>query len=147
MKTCTRCEQLLDESAFFKTRRSKDGYQPACKTCMNVSYASSRSKKQTHYNQVANQRRMLLTERIRQWKEEKGCALCSETFGPCLQLHHLDPTKKEMDPSTAAQYSWDTFLKEASKCVVVCGNCHVKIHHMKIHHGKVALMTPVDETN
>lgn len=137
MKTCSKCSESKPLSEFYKATARVDGLHSMCKSCANVSYAGSRSKKLGHYNQVTAVRRQRITERIRAWKEERGCLLCPETFGPCLQLHHLDATLKDMDPSSAAQYSWATFLKEAAECVVVCGNCHVKIHH-----GLVAVDIP-----
>ena len=135
MKICTRCkvDKPLDE--FNKWARGKDGYQPACKACMNISYKASRSKKKDHYNKICNDRRLALTMKIRQWKEDWGCKFCNERFGPCLELHHIDPTTKHIDPSDAMSRSWRIFLQEAEKCVVVCANCHRKIHHGVISLG------------
>lgn len=129
MKKCTRCNVDKDVTEFFKTKRSKDGLQPACKSCMNVSYKASRGKKQDHYNAVSASRRRSITQKIREWKEERGCCLCDEKFGPCLELHHLDGSEKDFHPSEAMGKSWAAFLKEAEKCVVVCANCHRKVHH------------------
>lgn len=129
MKICTRCKLEKSVTEFCKNVRRKDGYQAACKSCMNVSYTNSRTKKQGHYLQVAKVRYAANTTRIREWKEARGCMFCSEKFSPCLELHHLDPTTKEFDPSEGSTKSWETFLKEAEKCVVVCANCHRKVHH------------------
>jgi hypothetical protein len=95
---------------------------------MAVSYNSSRGKKKEHYQQVAQARRKQLQEQATAWKTERGCTICKENFGPCLELHHLDPTTKEGDPSSFVSLSFDAFLKEASKCVVLCANCHRKVH-------------------
>jgi hypothetical protein len=95
---------------------------------MNSSYKSSRSKKQNHYNEVAKRRRDANTARIREWKSAKGCWKCGETYAQCLELHHTDPTEKEFDPCEGSEKSWETFLAEAAKCVVLCANCHRKVH-------------------
>ena len=129
MKTCSRCKVEKEVSEFCKCARMKDGLQSACKSCMNDSYTRSRQKDQQRYKQVAKDRTTANALRIRKWKEERGCLFCSENFGPCLELHHLDPTQKEFDPSDGRHLSWKTFLKEADKCVVVCANCHRKVHH------------------
>jgi len=129
MKKCPRCKVEKAVSEFCKNANMKDGLQCACKSCMNDSYTRSRKKDQIRYQQVAKDRIAANTLRIREWKEAKGCMFCSENFGPCLELHHLDPTQKEFDPAEGAQKSWKTFLKEAAKCVVVCANCHRKVHH------------------
>lgn len=129
MKVCSKCgiEKSLDE--FHKQTRSKDGLQPACKACMNIAYNVSRKKKQEHYQAVAAARYAKNTERIRQWKSSHGCKCCGETFAPCLELHHLDPNEKDFDPAEGAVKSWAVFMAEAAKCVVLCANCHRKVHH------------------
>ena len=129
MRICTKCKLEKPVTDFYKATRRKDGLQPACKSCMNVSYKTSRSKKREHYNKVRNNRYKDTVKRIREWKEERGCACCPENFGPCLELHHPDPSVKEFNPSETAVYSFDKFLREAAKCIVVCANCHRKIHH------------------
>ena len=128
MKICTRCRETKAFVDFCKQTKSKDGYQPACKKCMADSYNRSRSKKLIHYRDVAQQRRKQLQEQATAWKVARGCAKCKENFGPCLELHHLDPTVKEGDPSSFVNVSFEAFLKEADKCVVLCANCHRKTH-------------------
>lgn len=128
-KVCTKCKVDKPLMEYFKTKRSKDGLQPACKSCMNISYKASRGKKQEHYNAVGAARRRSITQKIREWKEEQGCCICPEKFGPCLELHHTNAADKDFDPSEAMNKSWSAFLKEAEKCVVVCANCHRKVHH------------------
>ena len=127
MKICSKCGEEKELTEFFKAAKQKDGLQTACKSCMNVAYANSRSKKKDHYNALGVKRRAELTERIRAWKEERGCKLCHESFGPCLELHHLNADEKDLEPANCR--SWASFIKEAEKCVVLCANCHRKVHH------------------
>lgn len=127
-KVCPRCNTEKSVDDFCKSSRMKDGYQSACKSCMNESYTRSRKKKQKHYQQVAKDREGSNTQRIREWKSEQGCKVCGENFAQCLELHHLDPTTKEFDPAEARNKSWNTFITEAAKCVVLCANCHRKVH-------------------
>lgn len=127
-KVCSRCNSEKDVTEYFKGVRFKDGLQPACKTCMNDSSTRSRKKKQQHYQQVAKDRHKRNTEQIRTWKSEQGCKVCGETYAQCLELHHTDPTEKEFDPAEGAAKSWNAFLLEAEKCVVLCANCHRKVH-------------------
>ena len=65
-------------------------------------------------------------------KEEAGncCSKCG--YNKCiaaLDFHHLDPTVKEgkVIGSTA---SLEKQRVEASKCILVCANCHREIHNM-----------------
>ena len=128
MKVCTKCGSEKPFEEFHKQASRPDGLQPACKACMNIAYNTSRKKKQEHYQAVAANRYAKNTARIREWKSEQGCKLCNETYAQCLELHHLDPTEKDFDPADGAVKSWETFMKEAAKCVVLCANCHRKVH-------------------
>lgn len=135
MKTCSRCKQDKPLDHFHKSSRMKDGVQSSCKSCMAESYTRSRKAKQDHYQDVAKQRRHKNVDLMREWKESKGCHVCKEDFGPCLELHHLDPSEKEGDPAAIASMSFSAFLQEAEKCVVLCANCHRKVHAGKINLG------------
>ena len=127
-KICCRCKEDKPTDCYCKDKNTKDGLQRACKTCMNDSYNRSRKKKQKHYQEVAKKRRQRNTDAFREWKAERGCSYCDEDFGPALQLHHPDDNKED-NVSNLAQKSLKSMLTEAEKCIIVCGNCHVKIHH------------------
>lgn len=64
---------------------------------------------------------------------------CDKNFGPCLQLDRLNPNEKEnvVSELISNDASWDNIVNEAAKCIVVCGNCHVKLHHGKIKYNRV----------
>lgn len=48
----------------------------------------------------------------------------------CLQFHHTDPTEKEIEIGNLGSMGWGLarMQKEIDKCVIVCANCHFKIH-------------------
>lgn len=80
---------------------------------------------------AAEQRRRKQEKRNRfnTWKAEKGCSRCPENDPICLDMHHLDPTEKENELSAAmGHWSWDRIMVEAAKCIVICANCHRKLH-------------------
>ena len=129
MKTCVCCKIEKSTSEFHKNKNEKDGLQRRCKQCNKSSYQRSRNKNIERYRQVQKARQNQNAKTIREWKEQQGCKCCKESFGPCLELHHLDSREKEADPSQLATYSTARFMKEAKKCIVVCANCHRKIHH------------------
>lgn len=62
--------------------------------------------------------------------EEAGgkCVTCG--YNKChraLGFHHRDPTTKEFDLSDKARsYSLERLRKEAAKCDLMCGNCHME---------------------
>lgn len=45
-----------------------------------------------------------------------------------LDFHHKDPRKKLFSLSVKGLcYSWSVLLREASKCMLLCKNCHAEI--------------------
>lgn len=128
MKMCTQCNQQKSFDLFCKNVRAKDGFQSACKQCMAVHYKRNRLAKLDHYRTVQDIKRQRNVQAVREWKESRGCLICKEKDYVCLDLHHLDPSVKEADPSKLASKSFSAFLKEAEKCVVLCSNCHRKVH-------------------
>jgi len=65
-------------------------------------------------------------QEIAEWKRRRGCTVCGETEPWVLDMHHLDPNGKEANSAQSATLK--TFLKEAGKCVLLCSNCHRKVH-------------------
>lgn len=46
-----------------------------------------------------------------------------------LHFHHLDPNTKEFTISHKIRTRpWETIIKEADKCIMICANCHAEIH-------------------
>lgn len=69
------------------------------------------------------------TEINKQWKDKLSCVCCGEDCRFCLEFHHLVPTEKETAVSLMfSNRTLPTILKEVDKCIVVCSNCHKKIH-------------------
>jgi hypothetical protein len=116
MKTCNTCKQQKSLEEFHKTPRA------SCKACVN------KVSKKWRDNNLEQARSYFVNERkkISDWKAERGCLKCGEKDPACLDMHHPDPTVKDGDPSRMGKF--ETFLKEAEKCVVLCRNCHAKVH-------------------
>ena len=128
-KVCSRCKQVKLVTDFRKQKhKSSDGLAHQCKMCADE---GSEKWRQRNLDKRREQSRLLMATtqlRVNEWKREKGCSCCDENEPVCLDLHHLDPTTKEDHPSMFIRYSWEKFMKEANKCIVVCRNCHAKIH-------------------
>ena len=63
---------------------------------------------------------------------ENKCGVCG--YNKCndsLDLHHVDPSKKEFSISKirANPASWTKIVNELRKCILVCANCHREIHN------------------
>lgn len=63
-------------------------------------------------------------------KRESGCRLCGEREVVCLDFHHRDADEKDFTIGTASArgYARAKILEEIAKCVVICSNCHRKLH-------------------
>ncbi len=74
--------------------------------------------------------------RIRKWvsnyKAKKGCCKCYENDPVALDFHHKDKTLKEGNIGTIiTTWSEKKLKKEIDKCIVICANCHRKLHYNK----------------
>jgi hypothetical protein len=68
-----------------------------------------------------------------QYKEQLCCCFCKENEPCCLDFHHVNPNEKEYGVAQMARrYSVDAIKREIAKCIVVCANCHRKVHAGKI---------------
>ncbi len=61
------------------------------------------------------------------------CVVCGwKRFQSGLQLHHLDPSKKDVHFTHHRGWSWERILREIDECVLVCACCHIGIHSNEI---------------
>jgi hypothetical protein len=62
--------------------------------------------------------------------DEAGGSCCVCNYKRCvinLHFHHVEPKRKLFPMTMAIGKSIETFRKEATKCVLVCANCHGEI--------------------
>ena len=131
MKFCLRCKVEKPLSMFHKRSKSSDGHGSYCKSCRSdidrESYESDESRRDL-IKQRRDKVRAYNCDLLYRYKKFCGCQLCSENTPVALDLHHLDPEAKEFSPSLGVSMSTATFKKEIRKCVVLCANCHRKLH-------------------
>lgn len=142
---CSAGKHTLDESKFWKRGRT---FQPNCSECQRKinkeRYASNPRKHIT--NVVRNSKSRLL--QFQEWKCSMGCQVCHERYYACLDLHHVDPHAKEEVLSKALNtWSKARVEQELKKCVVVCKNCHTKIHGGQIDSHNLQLITEQELDN
>ncbi len=74
------------------------------------------------------------TEATKKWYREymagKCCTFCAESTFECLDWHHVDPSTKSAQISDMVHRHRPEFriLEEMDKCILVCANCHRKLH-------------------
>lgn len=68
---------------------------------------------------------------LQEIKENSPCSACGVYYPSCcMEHHHLDPSTKEHQVSKMiSANSWSKIEQEISKCILVCSNCHRKIHN------------------
>lgn len=63
------------------------------------------------------------------------CEICG--YNKCidaLQFHHRNPEEKDFGlASSGISHSWEEYLAESQKCILVCANCHAELHWKENH--------------
>lgn len=86
-------------------------------------------KHKEDYIRRSQEQKERITKIINDLKSE-GCSLCGEKCIPCLEFHHLDPSQKDFNISQMkVKGNISKLQDEIAKCVLLCANCHRKVHH------------------
>ncbi len=92
------------------------------------------------YSESRDKRKAAMVAHVLDFKTKNPCCICGEKEPVVLQFHHIDPTNKlRFVPSNHSAkggvgYILDhvrgmTALEaELAKCIVLCANCHIKLH-------------------
>ena len=116
MKECNVCGICLELNDFYLTK-SGGRVRNTCKVCYKA--------------QLIRERR-----EVKMWIIELmggKCAHCGIVDIPEIyDLHHLDPSKKEIGIARIVRKSSSDgtkrLLRELAKCILLCANCHRKVH-------------------
>jgi len=99
-------------------------------------------EKHNEYNRVwASNNREKANGYYKKWKKRRNdwyfslkkglsCSNCGENDPRCLEYHHPDRTTKSDSVGNMfnTKVNKNTILTEISKCIVLCANCHRKVH-------------------
>lgn len=131
IKKCYSCGENKNSLDFGILSRNKDGLQNICKICVRRKwkeyYENSEGKYRKRIYENSVQNRLDSRNRIVEIKKKLGCKFCGEKEPVCLDFHHIYDKIKNVADMTAS-CSWDTIEKEIEKCVILCANCHRKVH-------------------
>lgn len=71
------------------------------------------------------------------YKSHLKCSVCGENHPATLEFHHKDPATKILEigtmVSSVPKFSKEKILDEINKCLVICSNCHKKLHWKESH--------------
>lgn len=91
-------------------------------------------KRKTRHKILKLKRERELGIWLSEYKKNIICTICGESYPGCLDFHHKNPEDKvdTISDLVSRGYGMKTILREIKKCVVVCKNCHVKLHDGKV---------------
>lgn len=129
-KICSRCKRELPIDNFSWRNKKTGRRQSECKECHRKIAKEHYKKNKKIY--IKNRRRRI--NKLKIWfahlKSQLKCANCGEDCIICLDFHHLESEEKDYEVAQFVYggYSKDRIIEEIRKCIVVCSNCHRKIH-------------------
>jgi hypothetical protein len=128
-RICSVCKEEKELTAE-NFARNKSKFQWTCRPCHKTYRKEHYYRNRDKYLTMIKDRQNAIKEFISDYKTSRGCSKCGENHPACLDLHHLDPTQKTIEPSHIGGRGWgmDRVQRELDKCVVLCSNCHRKQH-------------------
>ena len=141
MKTCPKCHIEKDASEYYHDSRRRDRLSTYCKSCnaakSRLYWASMTQEARDKYNETcrkyargdgvrASSTGKMPPGEVRAIKSSRGCLRCGESDSYALDFHHVKD--KVADIRNGSAINRATLLSEISKCVVLCSNCHRKLH-------------------
>lgn len=132
MKCCNVCDIEKDESDFPKKKGCKDGIRKSCKVCMGKyrhdmymkNHDRERKLRNEHCKDMYNKRLIW----VRSIKYHYQCRLCRESDIEVLEFHHYNPREKTFNVQDRLHNPLSPLIKEINKCVILCSNCHLRVH-------------------
>lgn len=147
-KVCSNCGKELPISQFCFKDKVNNIRSPRCLECDRASKRESYRKHYASNRDKFNQRRKIYENDNKEFInsiKQSGCLICKENDVACLDFHHLQD--KEFNISTKINsLSKENLRKEIDKCVVLCSNCHRKLHYYNLSIEELRQFVSVPKT-
>lgn len=130
-KKCSVCGEIKSVEDFNFKKKIKNIRHSACSIC----WKEIRKKTYEKHKSAAKERNDRTKARNVKWfneyKKKLECIQCGENDIACLDFHHLERESKEHSVSMLVNHtsSIKKIQDEISKCIVLCSNCHRKLHY------------------
>lgn len=131
MKKCTKCLLEKNESEFSTNKQKKDGLNYKCKECQKEYFKEHYTKNKQYYiDKAAEQKKhnIEINKKIKADAKKDGCVFCGENHPAVLDFHHINKNSKYKDIAKMRENPPTQLKKEIKKCIVLCSNCHRKLH-------------------
>ena len=134
-KICTQCRKrkpIIEFTYSCKTRRPWT--ECRCKACkrkyLKAYQAMNKPRLAVQRKTYATAQRKKRQAIVNKIKQDRGCIFCPESLPACcLDFHHVNPSIKDREISKLVNgCKLSRIDRELDKCVVICSNCHRKLH-------------------
>jgi hypothetical protein len=129
-------------------------YGKICETCKRAAAAAPKLPKPIKPTKPKRPPRAILIKRLVTPIELRAafftwygqfCRVCHENHPECLAFHHIDPTQKTNQVSKLwLNPDASHVLSELSKCVLICCNCHARVHAKTLD---ISTLPPINSTS
>lgn len=128
-RICNKCNIEKPLLEFYPNKTCRLGIVGTCRSCSrdNVKrgYAANRKRRQEMANSNNRKKKRELVESF-----GGKCHDCGNSYNDCVyDFHHLDSSKKDVNPSHAMKWGKERMMKELEKCIMLCANCHRMRHY------------------
>lgn len=133
-KICAKCGRELPITDFVFKDKKNNRRAPRCKEC-------DREDKRKSYSRHYSENKEKFIERRKTFERSNkdavinrkkcGCLICGEKDVACLDFHHLG-NKEFTIANETRNKSKEELMREIDKCVVLCANCHRKLHYYNL---------------
>ena len=133
MKNCIKCNIVKEEEEFHLKSKKTGNTINTCKICSAAYKKKHYNKNKVKYINKAKKRTSSIRAENRfklfTLLSNEKCVDCGIKNILVLEFDHKDASSKKYNISNCLDLSWETILKEISKCEVRCCNCHrIKTH-------------------
>ena len=129
MQKCSKCGETKSLDQFYWRSDKRRPYLH-CKKCQNIYGQEHYQRNKKDYLQRAAEKAERNREWLRNIKTKLCCTYCGENHPACLDFHHISGDKKFNISSAGVRGAKrQNVLDEIAKCIVLCSNCHRKLHY------------------
>ena len=132
MKICNKCSIDKPDDEFAWKNKAAGIKQQICKQCVRAMSKQNYLDNKDRHVRVCRDATRARVERLREYIASLNlkCERCGENHPGVLDFHHTDPTVKESSVSVLIGQgcSFAKVEREIQKCIVLCSNCHRKVH-------------------
>lgn len=130
-KICSICKIDKSITEYAIKEKNRGLRTSECKACHRIIRGLYYKKNTIKERKRTKEYKAEVILKVRLYKQDLMCSVCSESHISCLHFHHTDPLEKEYNIAQMASKgkSFKSIKSEIDKCTVLCANCHCKLHY------------------